>query len=292
MTVGSKALNFSWSSGNNVDHYRISVNPDGVSGFSVKSSAANIANSETSFNLDIPVHKTNWLSAQYVVEACNADESSCVSSPNQTHVLADSVAATIYVKASNTGLNDNFGYFTVLSGDGLTLAVSAKLEDSASRSINGNEADNSLSNSGAVYVYAKNGTVWSQQAYLKASNADAADFFGNLSLSADGNTLAVGATAEASNATGINGNQVDNTALEAGAVYVFTRTNATWSQQAYLKASNTGTIDGFGFAVSLSGDGNTLAVTSPYEKSAAIGIDGNQADNTSLGAGAALSNMK
>ena len=48
------------------------------------------------------------------------------------------------------------------------------------------------------------------------------DQFGiSLALSADGSTLAVGAHYEASNATGIGGNQADNSASEAGAVYVY-----------------------------------------------------------------------
>ena len=50
----------------------------------------------------------------------------------------------------------------------------------------------------------------------------------------------------------------------AGAVYVFARAGAAWSQQAYLKSSNTGGPDvgyQFGYAVSLSSDGSTLAVS-------------------------------
>jgi hypothetical protein len=50
--------------------------------------------------------------------------------------------------------------------------------------------------------------------------------------SADGTTLAVGAPTEASNATGIGGNQTNDAAPDAGAVYVFVRTGATWAQQA------------------------------------------------------------
>jgi hypothetical protein len=55
-------------------------------------------------------------------------------------------------------------------------------------------------------------------------------------------TLAVGATVEEdSNATGIGGNQADDTAGGSGAVYVFERDEqGAWSQQAYVKASNTG----------------------------------------------------
>ena len=77
-----------------------------------------------------------------------------------------------------------------------------------------------------------------QQAYLKASNTDIGDEFG-YSVAVSGDTAVVGAPEEASNATGVNGNQGDNSANEAGAAYVFVRSGGIWSQQAYLKASNT-----------------------------------------------------
>src|SRR5690606_19867542 len=100
---------------------------------------------------------------------------------------------------------------------------------------------------------------WSQQAYIKASNTDAGDWFGfGVALSGDGNTLAVSANSEDSNATGIDGDQADNSAPDAGAVYVFVRDGqAQWSQQAYIKASNAEADDGFGYSVALSRDGNT-----------------------------------
>src|SRR6185436_7644749 len=93
-----------------------------------------------------------------------------------------------------------------------------------------------------------------QQAYLKASNTGAGDFFGH-SVALSGDTLAVGAEGEASGATGVNsaGGQADNSASLAGAVYVFVRTGTTWTQQAYLKASNTDAGDFFGVSVALSG---------------------------------------
>ena len=90
--------------------------------------------------------------------------------------------------------------------------------------------------------------VWSQQAYIKASNTGGGDEFGR-SVAISDNTLMVGAIGEDSNATGINGDQSDNLALDSGAVYVFTRSGTVWSQQAYVKASNTGGGDVFGFSV-------------------------------------------
>ena len=126
-------------------------------------------------------------------------------------------ARQAYLKASNTGVGD-FGWSVSLSGD--TLAVGAVNEASNATGVNGNQADNSASGSGAVYVFTRSGGTWSQQAYLKASNTEAGDAFG-YSVSLSGDTLAVGAVNEASNATGVNGNQADNSASGFGAVYLF-----------------------------------------------------------------------
>ena len=192
-----------------------------------------------------------------------------------------------YVKASNTEARDQFGYSLAISGDGNTLAVGAYGEDSAATGINGNQVDNSATNAGAVYIFTRTGSNWSQQAYVKASNTEAGDFFGwSVALSSDSNTLAVGAYLEDSAATGINGNQVDNSATNAGAVYIFTRNGTWWSQQAYVKASNTGVDDYLGRSVALSSDGNTVAVGAHNEDSAATDINGNQADNSATDAGA------
>ena len=141
-----------------------------------------------------------------------------------------------------------------------------------------------IPSSGAAYVFTNTLSGWSQQAYLKASNTDAGDDFGR-AVSISGDTLAVGAVSEDSNATGVNGNQADNSDPSSGAAYVFTRSGSTWSQRVYLKASNTDTNDLFGIAVSLSGD--TLVVGAQNEGSSAFGVNGNQADNSAPGSGAA-----
>ncbi len=196
-------------------------------------------------------------------------------------------AQEAYVKASNTGANDAFGHGVALSSDGSTLAVSAYVEASAATGIDGDQADNSASQAGAVYVFVRSGMTWRQQAYLKASNTDEHDSFGDrVALSADGSILAVGAAGEDSAAIGVGGDQADDTAVNAGAVYVFARSGATWSQQAYLKASNAEGGDIFGRSVALSGDGSTLAVGAAGEDSAATGIGGDQADNSTPAAGA------
>jgi hypothetical protein len=204
-------------------------------------------------------------------------------------------AQQAYIKASNPGQSDKFGFVVSLSQDGNTLAVSAPGEASAAKGVNGDQNDDSIPEAGAVYVFTRTGTRWSQQAYFKASNtgepgvgdqfADGDRFGFSIGLSADGNTLAVGAIAEDSGAKGINGDQNDNTQPNSGAVYVFTRSGTSWSQQAYIKASNTDTGDLFGYSVGLSADGNTLAASAYDEDSSAREINGVQ-DRGRRGTGA------
>lgn len=198
-------------------------------------------------------------------------------------------------RGSNTERSDQFGYALSLSGDGTRIAVGAYLEWSSATGINGNEASNGSLYSGAVYVFSRSGTSWTQDAYVKASNTGNEDRFGCfVSLSGDGTRLAVGANGEDSSATGIDGDQADFRARDSGAVYMFALTGAIWAQEAYIKASNTGGAgslpgrpgDQFGYSVSLSSDGLRLAVGAPTEDSSAIGVGGDQTDNSAADSGA------
>ena len=200
-----------------------------------------------------------------------------------------------YVKASNPGLTDNFGYMTALSGDGNTMAVAAPYEASAATGIDGDQNDDSIPQAGAVYVFSRSGETWTQQAYIKASNTGEAgvgdelgdgDQFGfGLALSADGNTLAVGAISEDSAGTGDGADQSDNSAASAGAVYVYSRSGDTWEQQAYIKTSNAGGGDLFGYSVALSADGNVLAAAAYDEDGSLAGTNEFQDDEV-VGTGA------
>jgi hypothetical protein len=197
---------------------------------------------------------------------------------------------SVYVKASNTGANDAFGTALALSADGSTLAVGAPNEASAATGVNGNQASEAAPRSGAVYVFRLGvDGVWIQEAYLKASNGSLgyAEFGGSVSLSADGARLAVGAMREASAATGVNGDASNVAADGAGAVYLFQRSaSGSWSQEAYVKASNTEAYDEFGTAVALSADGSTLSVGARGERSAAVGLGGDSSNNAADLAGA------
>jgi hypothetical protein len=196
-----------------------------------------------------------------------------------------------YLKADNTNDIDAFGAAMALSADGNTLAVGANREDTngsgTSVPLAMRQGDGTLGESGAVYVFRRVGGVWTQEAYLKASNAGASDKFGtSVALSADGSVLAVGAPNEDSSATGLGGDETSNASPNSGAAYVFRRGLLAWTQEAYVKASNTGSGDEFGAALALSADGSRLAVSARYEGSSALGVGGDQADNGSPFSGA------
>lgn len=231
-----------------------------------------------------------------------------------------------YIKSFNADPADRFGASLTLSSDGNTLAVGSTGEDSNATTIGGNKDDNSASGSGAAYVFVRNAGAWTQQAYVKASNAAANHSFGvSLVLSTDGNMLAAGAPGEG-NGTGAvyvftrTANTwteqasvkaavpAPNTAFakaislagdgstlavgataranNSGAVYVFTRGGTVWTQQALLTAAHPDTNDVFGMAVSLTADGNLLAVSAAGESSAARGIAGDQTNNSANSTGA------
>ena len=152
-------------------------------------------------------------------------------------------------------------------------------------SIDGDDTDNSGAAVGAAYEFVRdmNGN-WSQATYFKAANAQSDDAFGS-AIAYEGNTLIVGARGENSLATGINGNATDNSGISVGAAYVFLRaSNDKWSQAVYVKASNSDSNDEFADAADF--DGDTLVITAQGERSAATGINGNEADDSLLSAGA------
>ena len=153
-------------------------------------------------------------------------------------------------------------------------------EDSNTTGAN-SSANEGAGQSGAAYVFSRNGTSWSQQAYLKASNSGANHRFG-YSVGIFGDVLVAGAPGENSSTTGVNSTPAGNAAF-SGAAYVFDRAGSTWSQRAYLKASNTGESDNFGRSVAVSAD--TVAIGAPNEASSTMGVNGaSNEDSQQVGA--------
>jgi hypothetical protein len=180
-----------------------------------------------------------------------------------------------------------FGSSLAVTPDLSTLVVGAIYDHSAATGVNGEQNNLDATRAGAAHVYVKTNAGWEHQAYLKASNPRVRAHFGHkLAISDDGNTLAISAIRDNSGAQGINGNQGDTSATEAGAVYLFNRNGNSWSQTAYLKASNAAAYTDFGSALSLSADGDLLAVGAMREKSNAVGIGGDQTDDSLSAVGA------
>jgi hypothetical protein len=194
-------------------------------------------------------------------------------------LTVDPILQQAYAKASNPDSNDRFGYAVALAGD--TVVVGAPGEDSATTGVNGDESDNSATDAGAAYVFARSNGVWSQQAYLKAANAQAGDQLGHAVAMGNPFTVVVGAPLEDS--AGFNPS--DNSAADAGAAYVFQGSGANWNQQTYLKATNAQAGDQLGFA--LAADAQAIVAGAPFEDSAAVGVNGNQFNDFAPDSGAA-----
>ncbi|HYF64462.1 MAG TPA: integrin [Herpetosiphonaceae bacterium] len=149
---------------------------------------------------------------------------------------------------------DSFGWDVAIDGD--TIVVGAHEENGGAAGVNGNPTYNNISRAGAAYVFVRSAGVWTHHSYLKASNPGMHDLFGS-SVAIDGDTIVVGAQNESSAATGVNGNQNDDSAPVSGAAYVFVRNQGAWSQQAYLKSGVSSFNQYFGYSDI---DGDTIVV--------------------------------
>lgn len=129
----------------------------------------------------------------------------------------------------------NQGYSVDISADGNTLVLGGYTDN------------NSI---GAVWVFIRNGTTWTQQGnkIVGSNNIGSSQQGYSVSISADGNTLAIGAPN-------------DNNGL--GAVWVFIRVTGIWVEQIKITSTDTDPFSNFGSSVSLSADANTLAIGSP-----------------------------
>ena len=137
--------------------------------------------------------------------------------------------------ASDGAASDNFGGSVVISGD--TAIVGAT----------GNNVG-ANSDQGSAYVFVRNGSTWTQQQKLTASDGAAYDYFG-ISIAISGDTAIIGAGSD-----DIGGNQ------NQGSAYVFVRNGATWTQQAQLIASDGAAGDNFGRHVAISGNTAIIGV--------------------------------
>ena len=130
----------------------------------------------------------------------------------------------------------NFGVSVALDGD--TALIGAPYDD-----------DQGV-NSGAVYVFTRSDGAWTQQAKLTAADGALGDNFGG-SVALDGNTAVISAYFD------------DDHGESSGSVYVFTRSNGTWTQQAKVTAADGAAGAYFGGSVAL--DGDTALILAGYD---------------------------
>ena len=134
---------------------------------------------------------------------------------------------TIKLSDGETASEDQFGISVSISSN---LAVAGAQQD-----------DDIEPNAGAAYIFERSGTLWLQRAKLAADDAKAGDLFGN-AAAINGETVLIGAPG------------VDDAGPEAGAAYVFIRSDTEWIQQAKLIGTDTSMFDHFGTAVALHED--------------------------------------
>lgn len=175
------------------------------------------------------------------------------------------------LKPSNGIPYDEFGRSVAVWED--TVVVGTPKEDSNTTGVNSTRDASTLSaraySSGAAHVFVRHLGEWTEQAYLKGSNTDEDDRFGQ-SVAITEDCVVIGAPGEDSPTTGVNSTP-DNHEPRSGAAYVFARQAGTWTQQAYLKASNTGRNHAFGQSVAVSGD--TVVVGAYRENGIGAGVN-------------------
>lgn len=131
--------------------------------------------------------------------------------------------------ATDGKAGDTFGGKVALSGDTAVIGVIRDDDD-----VKGKD-------SGSAYVFTRVGTYWRQQAKLTAKDGLEGDSFG-WSIGVSGNVVVIGAPRD------------DDKGKNSGSVYIFTRTENTWTQQAKLTAGDGTEGDVFGISISISGD--------------------------------------
>ncbi len=153
------------------------------------------------------------------------------------------------LQASDALSADGFGIDVAISEDGTYAIVGANYGGTGS----GND------NHGSVYVFIRSGTTWTQQQEINAGDAqEGAQFGQSIDINADGSYIAIGTPYWNSS--------------NYGAVYVWTRSGTTWSQQQRIQQSSPGANDQFGFTTRISDNGDYIMATAPYKYSTDRGM--------------------
>lgn len=251
VSYATKSYGFSWSplAEAGITRYELLEDRDGA-GPLAPATVASSTTTAVTLQLGLLHERVN---ADYAVRACNA--AGC--GPASAAVRPDVTRVVGTVQAAVPGALEHFGAAIALSADGSTLAVGSPQENNV---LTSNPQPALPTTAGGVYVFTRGAAGWVQQAHLHSSRPGVDSRFGStVALSADGTTLAAGSAADRANG------------YQSGSVDVFVRSGAGWAHQAYLVAGNPGALHQFGSALSMSADGNTLAVGAFTENNPAAG---------------------
>ncbi|BFO03037.1 hypothetical protein KNHN1_14150 [Pseudomonas guariconensis] len=185
--------------------------------------------------------------------------------------------AQAYLKAPSPAAHQWFGAATAISGDGSTLVIGERFRDQGG-----------WPGAGAAYVFHRSAAAYALTQTLDSPQPKATGHFGGhaLALTQDGSVLAVGEIGDTSTGTGMGADPTQAGRSWAGATHLYRRHGARFVHANFVKASNTGQADLFGWALALTQDGSTLAVGAPAEASSSTGIGGDPLNNNQLHQGA------
>jgi hypothetical protein len=169
------------------------------------------------------------ISGDYALVGANCDDDNGGESGSAYIFKRDGTTWTEQAKitASDGAAGDYFGYSVAISGD---YALVGAIYD-----------DDPLLNSGSAYIFKRDGTVWTEQAKINASDGTEGDFFG-CSVAISGDYAVAGAFLG------------DGAGVHSGSAYIFKRDGTTWTQEAKINASDGAAEDRFGHSVAISGD--------------------------------------
>lgn len=155
-------------------------------------------------------------------------------------LLASDIASNKYFGGMPYDLASTYvGRSGAISADGTTIVVGAPWPTNSN---------------GAIYVFVKSGSTWTEQARLPVVAPTSDDLFGfSVALSDNGNTALIGTY------------ELNPPKTKQSGAFVFVRSGTTWTQQAQLLSSDIQPGDSFGASVALSGDGNTALIGAPDE---------------------------
>jgi len=173
------------------------------------------------------------ISGDYAIVGANQDDVNGTDSGSAYIFKRDSTTWSQQAKltASDGAASDWFGWSVSISGD---YAIVGAFWD-----------DDKGTDSGSAYIFKRDGTTWSQQDKLTASDGAVGDRFG-WSVSISGDYAIVGAYLD------------DDKGSSSGSAYILKRDGTSWSEEAKLTASDGAGSDYFGYSVSI-GNGYIIA---------------------------------